>query len=210
MGSNCARILMLEDDVLQWRAVQRALKGLGEVTAVGSCAAANDAISQGPWNGLLVDVTLPDGSGLKWLAGARSGGCKAPALVLTNLVDRDLINAAFDLQAVYVCKPLPAQGFRDFVGSFARRDSERKQFGLLTRSAMRVLASSGLTAAELEIVSAAVAGTSPQDFRADQGITMNTYKTQVRSILRKTGADSVGDLRDRVLREAGIKGRRGA
>ena len=71
MASDCARILMLEDDGLQARAVQRTLKGLAKVTAVASCAAADEAISEGPWSGLFVDVLLPDGSGLEWLTSAR-------------------------------------------------------------------------------------------------------------------------------------------
>ena len=69
---------------------------------------------------------------------------------------------------------------------------------LLTAAALR-----GLTGSEQEIVAAAVAGVSPQEFITGQGISMNTYKTQVRSALRKTGAETVGALRDRVLREAG-------
>jgi len=198
MASDCARILMLEDDGLQARAVQRTLKGLAKVTAVASCAAADEAISEGPWSGLFVDVLLPDGSGLEWLTSARRNGCEAPALVLTNLVDRTLINAAFDLRATYVCKPLEAKGLRDFVGSLTLRDATSSQFGLLTAAALRVLAAS-----EQEIVAAAVAGVSPQEFITGQGISMNTYKTQVRSALRKTGAETVGALRDRVLREAG-------
>jgi len=203
MASDCARILMLEDDGLQARAVQRTLKGLAKVTAVASCAAADEAISEGPWSGLFVDVLLPDGSGLEWLTSARRNGCEAPALVLTNLVDRTLINAAFDLRATYVCKPLEAKGLRDFVGSLTLRDATSSQFGLLTAAALRVLAASGLTGSEQEIVAAAVAGVSPQEFITGQGISMNTYKTQVRSALRKTGAETVGALRDRVLREAG-------
>lgn len=202
MSIDCPRILMLEDDVLHARAVQRTLKGLAKVTAAGSCAAADEAFVDGPWNGLFVDVLLPDGSGLDWLATARRNGCRAPALVLTNLVDRKLINEAFDLRATYVCKPLQPQGLRDFVGSLALRSAENSQFGLLTESALRVLASSGLTWSELEIVSAAVAGMSSHAFIEAQGISMNTYKTQVRSVLRKTGAESVGAIRDRVLREA--------
>jgi len=198
MASDCARILMLEDDGLQARAVQRTLKGLAKVTAVASCAAADEAISEGPWSGLFVDVLLPDGSGLEWLTSARRNGCEAPALVLTNLVDRTLINAAFDLRATYVCKPLEAKGLRDFVGSLTLRDATSSQFGLLTAAALR-----GLTGSEQEIVAAAVAGVSPQEFITGQGISMNTYKTQVRSALRKTGAETVGALRDRVLREAG-------
>jgi DNA-binding response OmpR family regulator len=189
---------MLEDDGLQARAVQRTLKGLAKVTAVASCAAADEAISEGPWSGLFVDVLLPDGSGLEWLTSARRNGCEAPALVLTNLVDRTLINAAFDLRATYVCKPLEAKGLRDFVGSLTLRDATSSQFGLLTAAALR-----GLTGSEQEIVAAAVAGVSPQEFITGQGISMNTYKTQVRSALRKTGAETVGALRDRVLREAG-------
>jgi len=198
MASDCARILMLEDDGLQARAVQRTLKGLAKVSAVASCAAADEAISEGPWSGLFVDVLLPDGSGLEWLTSARRNGCEAPALVLTNLVDRTLINAAFDLRATYVCKPLEAKGLRDFVGSLTLRDATSSQFGLLTAAALR-----GLTGSEQEIVAAAVAGVSPQEFITGQGISMNTYKTQVRSALRKTGAETVGALRDRVLREAG-------
>jgi DNA-binding NarL/FixJ family response regulator len=203
MPIECARILMLDDDGLQARAVQRTLKGVAKITAVGSCGAADEAMARGPWSGLLVDVLLPDGSGLEWLTTVRRNGCEAPALVLTNLLDRELINAAFDVRATYVCKPLAPKGLRDFVGSLTMHDRASGQFGLLAESALRVLGARGLTGSELEIVAAAVAGVSSRAFIEARGISMNTYKTQVRSVLRKTGAESVGELRDRVLRDAG-------
>jgi DNA-binding NarL/FixJ family response regulator len=200
--TNRARILMLEDDVLMWRAVQRSVGRLGEVIQAASCAAGNELLAQGPWTCLFIDLALPDGSGLEWLAGARRSGCDAPALVITNHLERALVNEAFDLQAFYACKPASANSFRAFVESLAVRDRANQDVGLLlTATAMHVLEAHALTGSEMDVVAASLSGTTTGEFVESHGISINTYKTQVRSILRKTGARSIGEVRDRVLRE---------
>jgi DNA-binding NarL/FixJ family response regulator len=194
-------MLMLEDDVLMWRAVQRIVGRAGDVILAASCAAADAALASGPWSGLVVDVSLPDGSGLEWLSTARRNGCKTPALVLTNNLDRALVNEVFDLRAFYVCKPAPAKSLREFVESLTVPDRSNETFGLLSASAMRVLDLADFSPSELDVIAGALSGISSKEFIDLHKITINTYKSRVRKVLKKTGASSIGEIRDRVLRD---------
>jgi len=69
----------------------------------------------GTWTGFVLDVGLPDGSGLDLLADARTKFPATPALVLTGRTEASSINAAFDLNADYVVKPIAEARVRHFL-----------------------------------------------------------------------------------------------
>ncbi len=77
------RLLLLEDDPLLGDGLRDYLQGDGHV--VDWCRSLHDALAlQGePFDALLVDWQLPDGSGLDWLRSRRSRGDTTPALMLT-------------------------------------------------------------------------------------------------------------------------------
>jgi len=77
------RLLLLEDDPLLGDGVRDYL--LGERHVVDWCQSLREALAlQGePFDALLVDWQLPDGSGLDWLRARRARGDTTPALMLT-------------------------------------------------------------------------------------------------------------------------------
>lgn len=105
------RLLLLEDDAILGEGLRDYLRAEGHV--VDWIASLRDlrAVANEPYDALLVDWQLPDGSGLDWLARRRRDGDATPAFMLTardRLEDRvhGLDSGADD----YLVKPVdPAE-----------------------------------------------------------------------------------------------------
>ena len=80
------RILVIEDDpvLADGLAVGLRLNGY-TVDAVATCADALAAIKAGAYDAIILDLMLPDGSGLDLLADVRQAGNRTPVLMLTAL-----------------------------------------------------------------------------------------------------------------------------
>ena len=78
------RVLLVEDDEVLRDGI---VAGLGldgfQVDAVMSAAEAQEAVAGGDHAAIVLDIGLPDGSGLDLLAAWRRGGMKRPVLLLT-------------------------------------------------------------------------------------------------------------------------------
>jgi two-component system OmpR family response regulator len=77
------RLLLLEDDALLGEGLRDFLRADGHVVDWCRDVAATVACRDEPYDALLVDWQLPDGSGLAWLQGLRRRGDLTPALILT-------------------------------------------------------------------------------------------------------------------------------
>lgn len=83
------RLLLLEDDPLLGTGLADYLKAEGHVVEWCRQLAAARALCAEPFDLLLVDWQLPDGSGLDWIRALRQAGDTTPALLLTA---RDLLS----------------------------------------------------------------------------------------------------------------------
>jgi two-component system, OmpR family, response regulator len=83
------RLLLIEDDRILGEGLRDFLRAEGHV--VDWCRALRDteALRSEPFDALLIDWQLPDGSGLDWLRAQRTRGQRTPALMLTA---RDLLH----------------------------------------------------------------------------------------------------------------------
>ena len=78
------RILLAEDDAVLCRVVQQSLLAAGHrVDAVTSAAHTRLLWREQPFDAVLLDINLGDGSGLELLRDARARGDRTPVLVLT-------------------------------------------------------------------------------------------------------------------------------
>jgi len=78
------RLLLVEDDSMVGEAVRRGLRQQGHaVDWVRDAASANDAAAGEPYEVVLLDLGLPDGSGLDVLRRLRRRGARVPVLILT-------------------------------------------------------------------------------------------------------------------------------
>ena len=77
------RLLLLEDDLLLGEGLRDFLRAEGHVVDWCRTLLDTQALLGEPFDALLVDWQLPDGSGLAWLAARRDRGDATPALMLT-------------------------------------------------------------------------------------------------------------------------------
>ena len=77
------RLLLIEDDDILGEGVRDYLKSEGHRVDWCRSLQATDAFRGEPFDALLVDWQLPDGSGLDWLQARRRRGDDTPALMLT-------------------------------------------------------------------------------------------------------------------------------
>jgi len=77
------RLLLLEDDDILGDGLRDFLRAEGHRVEWCRSLKEVDALRGEPFDALLVDWQLPDGSGLEWLRGRRTRGDSTPALMLT-------------------------------------------------------------------------------------------------------------------------------
>jgi DNA-binding response OmpR family regulator len=98
------------------------------VVAVGTCAAANDALSETSFDVVVLDLTLPDGDGLDLLTSWRKARFNEPVLILSA---RDTVEdriRGLDLGADdYLAKPFSVQELLAHVRALLRRQASVKQ-----------------------------------------------------------------------------------
>jgi DNA-binding NarL/FixJ family response regulator len=194
-----ARFLVVDDEPIANRSITRVLAKFGEVACAASVADAFEFMRERrEWCGLVLDLRLPDGSGLDVLERAREQGPHTPALLLSGEMEPDAINRAFALDAKCLCKPCPTEHLRQFAQEALLAESEIPE--RMVKAVRDLATKHGLTPAQVEILQSVVRGIDRASIVASRQVSENTHKTQVRSILRKTRTLSLGELRDQVLR----------
>jgi len=140
------RILVVEDDPVLMDGLKVGL-GLAGATVddVTTCADARAALATGRFDAVVLDVMLPDGSGLDVLATLRAQGDATPVLLLTALDEapdrvRGLDGGADD----YLGKPFDLDELNARVRAIARRGHGRA--GPLLRAGALVLDPATLSA----------------------------------------------------------------
>jgi two-component system, OmpR family, response regulator len=89
MDNHAMRLLLLEDDTTLGEGLRDWLRGESHVVDWFTTLREVRAAHQEPYDALLVDWQLPDGSGLDWVATLRRRGDTTPVLMLTA---RDLLS----------------------------------------------------------------------------------------------------------------------
>lgn len=130
------RLLVIEDDPLIARSLDSALTPLGNVIETFTrCGEARAALRHDTFDLVLLDLGLPDGSGLELLAEMRNRGDNTPVLILTarDSVDdrvRGLDSGADD----YLAKPFSIAELEARVRALLRRNQQRSENRLRLKS----------------------------------------------------------------------------
>ncbi len=192
------RLLCLEDDVTVSRALERTLQGY-ELDMVATVADAKMRIeSGGSYAAWILDVRVPDGSGLDVLAWARLRGDRTPALVMTGVLDHVHANSAQILGAEFVFKPYG----KAHLDSFLERATRPTETPLPSRNAEAFVREHGLTKREGEIIHAIARGVPRADLAGQLGVAESTIKTLVHRLLERAGYANLDEvLRDLLKRE---------
>lgn len=201
MSDSPGVFFLVDDDPHVSRALARLLgRARGCIGASDIASAMNKlASNRRRICGFVIDVKLPDGSGVDLLRLAREVAPHAPAILLTGFLDPAVVNEAYRLGAACLLKPAGRGAFSRFVMEALAAESGIDP--VLRARVAHFATQRALTAPEAEILMANIAGITSEQVMAKRGITRNTYKTQVRRLLHKLGVDSLDAARGQILAE---------
>lgn len=214
------RILIVEDDATLADGLSVGLRLSGFTPElVDSCADATEALAQGGFAAVVLDIMLPDGSGLDVLAGMRDRDDRTPILLLTALDQVSDRIAGLDRGADdYLGKPFDLDEVTARLRSIVRRAEGRAQAGLewngLSVDPARMTGRHGgrnivfsprefaILRALLERPGAILSKSSLEDrlYGWQEGVESNAVEVHIHKLRVKLGADFI-----RTVRGAGYK-----
>lgn len=190
--------LIAEDDELVGRVLVRTLSEHGRTELVTTVEDARSALRSRSFSAVVVDVGLPDGSGLDLITDARAHDPSVVALVVSGGVDERRLAEAHHLGAHYLLKPVDTRE----LGLFAvrMRSKVRQRDAKIAALIARWTVEYDLTPAEAGVLALAVQGTARSRLAEQRGVAASTVKKQVQVILTKTGDTSLEAAVSRLLR----------
>jgi len=181
--------LVVEDDAFAARMFVALIRAHAFARSVPTVKQALVAIEQRPWTGLVLDVALPDGSGLDLLERLRADGRSLPVLVVTGSHDVSVANRAHRLGASCVFKPDVVADLHMFAERAITATSDVHSRTLAAVRSLR--ARLELSGRELDVVELLALGV-PRERLADElDVSENTVKSVVRRVLAKFQETSV-------------------
>lgn len=159
------------------------------------------------FDGAILDVGLPDGSGLEVLAELRARGHDWPVLVLTDFFEKANAKTAQLHGAAFLPKPPePAHldAFLAKVEAYAE-DVATREVAAVDRFAY----ANALTSRERQVLSLAMWNVPRAQVSSVLGVKRSTTKSHTRSLLEKAGADTLAEVVDRIRAELARDPRRG-
>ena len=190
--------LIAEDDELVGRILVRTLSEHGRTELVTTVQEARAILREQSFTAVVVDVGLPDGSGLDLITDARSQDPSMAALVVSGRVDERRLAEAHHLGVSFLLKPVDTRE----LGLFAvrTRAKSRARHEKIAAIAERWAVQYDLTPAEAAVLQLAAKG-SPRAKLADlRGVAPSTVKKQVQVLLTKTGDNTLEGAVSRLLR----------
>jgi len=123
------KILVVEDERKLGQFVQKGLQEAAyTATLVGTCAAAEDALAESHYDAIVLDIGLPDGSGLDVLRRWRQSGFSEPVVILSARGQVDDRITGLNLGADdYLPKPFSFDELLARLRSLLRRESKQKR-----------------------------------------------------------------------------------
>lgn len=121
------RVLVVDDELEMRELLGRNLGRTHGVKSVATCKEAEAMLTQARFDVLILDVMLPDGSGIDLCAKLRSAGVDAPILLLTARGEVRSRVAGLDAGADdYLAKPFALTELRARVAALGRRGPMRR------------------------------------------------------------------------------------
>ena len=178
-----AQVLVVDDDAHARRAIARLLPAV-TVVPCASVAEAQAFIDAAIGiAGAIIDLGLPDGSGLEVAAAVRHRWPRVPILVVTGQYHPCVIASVQRFGAEFLCKPAPPENIQAYVDRALGSDP-------IHRLAER----HGLSPREAEVLRLLVAGVPRKQVPSELGLSPHTVRTYERRIVDKTVHDSVTAL----------------
>ncbi|WP_421741926.1 response regulator [Cellulomonas sp.] len=137
---------------------------------------------------LLVDLQLPDGTGIELLAAVREQLPSARAIVLTSFDDDDALAAALDAgAAAYLLKSVRGAEITDVIRAVAAGRILLDERTVTRRKAGHDDPTESLTPSELRVIDLIGEGLSNREIAERLGVVEKTVKNHITSLLAKMG-----------------------
>ncbi|WP_404309081.1 sigma 54-interacting transcriptional regulator [Neorhodopirellula lusitana] len=110
------RLLVIDDDRAICALAEKALASIADITTAGTAAAGLDLVRQGDFDAVLLDIQLPDQSGLAVYCEIREHDRRIPVIFMTVEAASNTAIEAMQLGAFdYIGKPLSVEPLRNLV-----------------------------------------------------------------------------------------------
>lgn len=186
MKSECTtepHLLIVEDDELFARSIERILTRYAPVMRASSSFQGFEYLSSYKTTlGVILDIKLPDGSGLDLAEIIRTARPEIPILILSGYCCKTYVNRAYRLKASYLCK---TGNIVNDLKQFAERAVNRRTDSKITLEGYMRRVS--LTRAERQVLFLWSCGKSRKQMAIELKLTESAVKARVRSLLRKCG-----------------------
>jgi DNA-binding response OmpR family regulator len=192
--------LVVEDEAGVRRVLARALAAFGHVEVATTCAAARAALLTRPFDAVIIDVRLPDGSGLDLIAPACAESPGVCVLVLTGSTDHAVICRIHEEGARYLLKPCHPKHLAIVAAEALSRRTARERRTRVTLE--RWAKDYSLSDTEIELLSLGADGVARDEFSRLRGVRPDTIRKQIQTLLQKTGDDTFEGAVNSLLREA--------
>jgi two-component system response regulator DevR len=187
------RVLVIDDHALIREGLRRLISRDETILLVGEAASKREALAQISHHDpdvIVVDLHLPDGSGLDVIAWARSTSQKLGIVVLTMSNMPEHIRASMQSGAsAHVDKSAPIWEVLQAI-----RESAEKPLSFTARRMTEAIIAKnrviGLTPRELEILEKLTTGDTVQEIAIQLFVTESTVKTHLSAVYKKLGANN--------------------
>jgi DNA-binding NarL/FixJ family response regulator len=192
------RFLLVEDEELVARALARRIRqrGLGECVVAATLKDALALLREATrYTAIIIDIGLPDGSGLDVLATVRQEGAHAltPAIVRSGACEPGLVVRATALDAKYLVKNAE-QEWNTLLAFLEDAISPKRKIA-------RVVRSLALTEAVADVVIRSALGEPREAIAEARGTTIKTVENQQATAAEQTGKPSFHILIQDLLRD---------
>ncbi|MET0743697.1 MAG: response regulator transcription factor [Microvirga sp.] len=194
MSRDSAVVFVVDDDPYVREAIEDLLRSVGhEVRAFASVAAFLQHAPIDLPGCLILDVRLPDMSGLEYQRTHAAAGLGLPVVFITGHGDIPMSVAAMKAGAIeFLTKPFRDQDLLDAVHAGIALDRRRKA-GEVALAALRERYAS-LTSREQETMALVVAGLLNKQIAGRLGLSEMTVKVHRAQVMRKMNAASLPEL----------------
>lgn len=202
------RTLIVDDDALTLELHRDYVARLDGFVVAGECSGARAALTAvlerpgaDAFDLVLLDITMPDGSGIDVLRALRTRAAATDVIAITGVRDADTVRQMAALGVFqYLVKPFPFTVFRERLEQYrAHREQARTTEGeatqaeidaLLGRSTGTIAIPKGLSAASLDRVAAALRAGGPLSAR-ETAETLGMSRVSARRYLEHLAAEGV-------------------
>lgn len=190
------RVLLVDDHPLLLDVTRRSLdaeQGIRVVAMAGSAAQAREVLASTPADVLVLDISLPDGSGLRLISEVLLHHPEVNVMVLTMHADPSICRAALDRGALgFLTKGCSPEQLTSSVRAVAAGERVVPPELVTTR---RRSGETDLSEREVQVMLRLVEGRRLMDIGAELGLSEKTVSTYRTRISAKTGCTTVEDMR---------------